>query len=242
MDKNTERQLIEINRQFYSQFAPSFSSTRGRVQPGVRRILQRMRPDSRVLDVGCGNGTLARALVSADFSGHYLGVDFSTELLDFAERLIGQPAHGSFRFYTLDLTSVPWALPENDDNFDCLVSFAVLHHVPNENLRKQVIQEFARRVKVGGMVAVSVWQWQNSNRLRDRVVPWETVEIDSAKVDQGDVLLDWRAAGSRGYRYVHTFSPASLSSLAGSAGFRVVETFDSDGAPGNLALYQVWQR
>ena len=40
---------------------------------------------------------------------------------------------------------------------------------------------------------------------------------------------------------MHHFSEAELAALAEGAGFEVVETFLSDGAEGNLGLYQVWK-
>jgi hypothetical protein len=91
-----------------------------------------------------------------------------------------------------------------------------------------------------GRAAVSVWQWQNSPRLRERVLPWSRVGLAGAELDPGDVLLDWRGGDRVGLRYVHTFDPAELAVLAESAGMRVVERFFSDGKPGNLAHYQVW--
>jgi hypothetical protein len=85
-----------------------------------------------------------------------------------------------------------------------------------------------------------MWQWQNSPRLRKRVQPWSKAGLDPEKLDEGDVLLDWRAGDTIGLRYVHTFSETSLSHLAAAAGFEVIESFYSDGRTGDLALYQVW--
>jgi len=56
MDKATCDALLKINQQFYDQFTGSFSATRGRVQPGVRRLLPRMLSAESILDVGCGLG------------------------------------------------------------------------------------------------------------------------------------------------------------------------------------------
>jgi hypothetical protein len=61
-------------------------------------------------------------------------------------------------------------------------------------------------------------------------------------LDEGDVLLDWRAGEVIGLRYVHTFSEDGLTQLAESVGFEVLETFYSDGRTGDLALYQVWEK
>ncbi|MDY6874357.1 MAG: hypothetical protein SVR81_10435, partial [Chloroflexota bacterium] len=60
-------------------------------------------------------------------------------------------------------------------------------------------------------------------------------------LDEGDVLLDWRAAEQVGLRYVHTYSEDSLTQLAEGVDFTVSESFSSDGKLGNLALYQVWE-
>jgi len=68
-----------------------------------------------------------------------------------------------------------------------------------------------------------------------------SVGLEAIDVDEGDVLLDWRAGDTPGVRYVHTFSEISLTALAENAGFQVIESFYSDGKSGDLALYQVWQ-
>ena len=67
------------------------------------------------------------------------------------------------------------------------------------------------------------------------------VGLDAADVDEGDYLLDWRSGGT-GCRYAHQYSEAQLADLARQSGFKVVESFYSDGATGNLGLYQVWEK
>jgi SAM-dependent methyltransferase len=81
MDPATAARLIELNRDFYSRFGGSFSATRGRLQPGVLRILSGLGGDESILDLGCGNGGLARELARNGHRGRYLGVDFSPPLL-----------------------------------------------------------------------------------------------------------------------------------------------------------------
>lgn len=241
MDQHTQAKLLEINRTFYDQFSPSFSATRGRVQPGVNKLIEDIDLEADVLDVGCGNGTLARALANQGFSGDYLGVDMSEGLLSSAESLTGEGKKASFTFKQVDLADPDWNTGIRHAPFDWLVSFAVLHHLPGESLRQQTVSAFANLVTPNSQVAVSVWQWQNSPRLRKRVLPWSRVGLSADQVDQGDVLLDWRAGETPGIRYVHTFNESSLTALAESAGFKVIKTFYSDGKSGDLALYQVWQ-
>jgi 2-polyprenyl-3-methyl-5-hydroxy-6-metoxy-1,4-benzoquinol methylase len=240
MNSDTRNKLLAINRKFYDQFARSFSATRHQVQPGVHQLVHRMIQSETILDVGCGNGTLARMLAAEGFQGSYLGLDMSEGLLTSANELFEDPSKGAFNFMSLDLADPNWhqSLPGN--SYDWLACFAVLHHIPGEELRTQTARNFSSLVSNTGQVTLSVWQWQNSPRLKKRVVPWSTVNIDPKNLDDGDILLDWRAGKTIGYRYVHTFSEDSLFILAKKAGFKVIESFYSDGKEGNLALYQLW--
>ncbi|MBG0788024.1 MAG: methyltransferase domain-containing protein, partial [Anaerolineaceae bacterium] len=241
MNAQTQQHLIDLNRRFYDQFAGSFSDTRNRAQPGVRQLVPELLTADTILDVGCGNGTLACALMKAGYKGHYLGIDVSEGLLASARERIGPAEQRSYTFKQADLSDPNWAQQLPTDRFDALVSFAVLHHIPGQTLQLQIAQAFHDLVKPDGWVAVSVWQWQNSPRLAKRVVPWSAAGREPADVDEGDVLLDWRASDQVGLRYVHTFSESSLTQLAEAAHFKVIRSYLSDGKPGNLALYQTWQ-
>ena len=241
MHKNIQQRLLKLNNIFYEQFARSFSVTRSRVQPGVSQLLPRIGNESLLLDVGCGNGTLARALAARGFSGQYWGIDMSNALIKRAESLLGEMNIGRYHFQQIDLAQTDWPDMLPDHTFDWVTSFAVLHHLPGENLRRQTVSALAGCIHPEGRVAVSVWQWHHSPRLRKRVQDWYQVGLHPDDLDSGDILLDWRAGDSIGLRYVHTFNEDSLSSLAESAGFQVLESFFSDGKTGNLALYQVWQ-
>ena len=241
MDSETRNKLLALNNVFYNQFAPSFSATRHQVQPGVRKLIEEMIAASSILDVGCGNGTLARALAERGYRGAYLGLDMSQDLLENAQKLLGTPPQGEFEFLTIDLANPKWqqALPVK--SYDWLVSFAVFHHIPGKELRQNIIKTFTTLVTRESFVAISVWQWQNSPRLRKRVLPWSRVGLSKEVLDEGDVLLDWRAGETLGLRYVHTFDEDELASLGEYAGFKVVDSFYSDGKSGDLALYQIWQ-
>ncbi|MBG0770746.1 MAG: methyltransferase domain-containing protein [Anaerolineaceae bacterium] len=241
MNEQTQQHLIDFNRRFYDQFAASFSDTRNRAQPGVRQLVPDLLSAATILDVGCGNGTLACALKKAGYSGHYLGIDVSEGLLDSARTTLGKPVQGVFTFQQADLSDPDWNRHLPLERVDALVSFAVLHHLPDSDLRLRTAKAFHNLIAPNGLVAISVWQWQNSPRLAKRVLPWSAAGLEPGDVDEGDVLLDWRASDQVGLRYVHTFSEDSLTQLAQEAGFRVTRSFLSDGKPGNLALYQTWQ-
>ena len=62
MNSATTERLLKLNHEFYNRFGESFSATRQRLQPGVRKILETIPDDVSVLDLGCGNGNFLREL------------------------------------------------------------------------------------------------------------------------------------------------------------------------------------
>jgi SAM-dependent methyltransferase len=247
VDQKTVQALLTLNRVFYQTFAANFSDTRMRIQPGVRRILASISVQDQILDLGCGNGAAAISLASQEYRGEYLGLDFSSELLAIARRRLAD--YSRFYFIQADLGTPGWdelggfaqGGGSPDWQFNCILAFAVLHHLPGRDLHIQTCQSVNRLLVKGGQFIHSNWQFLNSSRLRKRIQPWGVAGLDPASVDSGDYLLDWRQGG-RGLRYVHHFYPEELAGLAQKTGFKVVESFYSDGEGGNLGLYQIWQK
>ena len=235
MNSSTAARLVALNRQFYDQFGDSFSATRGRLQPGVVRILKTLSGDESILDLGCGNGEFARQLAKRGHSAPYLGLDFSLPLLQAAE---SQSEGFSATFREADLTN-PQSFSLLTSPFSLITAFAVLHHIPGEEMRLNLLRTVHNLLTVDGRFILSNWQFLNSEKLKARIQPWETVGLSSSEVDDGDYLLDWKRGGI-GLRYAHHFSAEELSALAGRTGFRVTESFLSDGEGGRLGLYQTW--
>lgn len=240
MNQAIAARLIELNREFYTRFGDSFSATRQRIQPGVRRVLEMLVGDEDILDLGCGNGWFARELAERGHRGSYLGVDFSLPLLRDAESI---PKTFPAKFMQADLTQ----LSANSDQLSVIshqslvTCFATLHHIPSREIRIGILKTVHSLLKPEGLFIHSNWQFLNSEKLKARIQPWEAAAIDRSEVDAGDYLLDWRSGGS-GLRYVHHFDEAELSELALATGFQVRDVFHSDGETGNLGLYEVWQK
>lgn len=240
MQPSIAQRLIELNRRFYTDFGESFSATRGRIQPGVRRVLDVLGGDETILDLGCGNGELARTLARDGHRGAYLGLDFSLPLLADAESV---PERFPAEFRGADLTQLPVISDQLSvtQHWSLITAFAVLHHIPSQSLRLDILKTIHELLSEDGRFIHSNWQFLNSPRLRYRVRKWSEAGLTEADVDEGDYLLDWRSGGT-GLRYVHHFSEAELAGLAKSSGFTVVETFYSDGKEGDLAVYQIWRK
>jgi SAM-dependent methyltransferase len=230
--------LLAINNQFYQANAGSFSATRQRLQPGVQRLADRLlmeMPMGRLLDLGCGNGWLGRYLLEHRFLGTYVGLDASPDLLEDARR------NSPSSYLLANLADPSWEAGLPTEPFDAILAFAVLHHLPGNELRLRVLKQARSHLTApAGFFFHSEWEFRNSPRLAGHILPWEMVGLHAIDVDEGDALLDWRAEGGEGLRYVHQFSEAELEKLAQAAGFQVAETFYSDGREGNLGLYQAW--
>ena len=133
MDAKTVSRLIDINREFYQTFALQFSTTRQRIQPGVFHILDKLPSQASVLDLGCGNGEFAKELNRRNHQGAYLGLDSNDKLLSIAREHI--PPTASLKFLLRDLSFPDWNNDLPITEFDTILAFAVLHHIPSQELR-----------------------------------------------------------------------------------------------------------
>ena len=239
MDSGTAARLIEINQDFYTRFGDSFSATRHRLQPGVRRALEMFQGDESILDLGCGNAEVARELAKRAHHGPYLGLDFSLPLLREAESL---PEGFSARFMQVDLTQLSTFSEQllAIGYWSVITAFAVLHHIPSHQLRLDLVTTIHKLLEPDGRFIHSNWQFLNSEKLKARIQPWEAAAVSELDVDAADYLLDWRSGG-QGLRYVHHFDQEELNELAEASGFQIKDVFYSDGKNGNLGLYQIWK-
>ncbi|MBL8062486.1 MAG: class I SAM-dependent methyltransferase [Anaerolineales bacterium] len=236
MNSNTAERLLALNREFYERFGDSFSATRQKLQPGVRRILELIQNDESVLDLGCGNGFFLHELHGRGHQAALLGVDFSLPLLREAERTPGVD------FWEIDLSQLSsenyqWQVESG--KWAVVTMFATLHHIPSEEIRLDILRTMKRLLKPGGKFYLSNWQFLNSEKLKARIQPWSRAGLSDDDVDAGDYLLDWRSGGE-GLRYAHQFSEEELLRLAEHVQMKVEASFLSDGENGRLGLYQIW--
>ncbi|MBE9524168.1 MAG: class I SAM-dependent methyltransferase, partial [Chloroflexi bacterium] len=168
-----------------------------------------------------------------------LGLDFSQALLDVAKNSVWDAPNVAYA--CADFADSAWDRQLPTTSYDLIFSFAVFHHLPGKKLRQKTIKKIASHMKPGGQFIHSHWQFLNSAKLQARIQPWSVIGLNAAQVDEGDYLLDWRRGGY-GLRYIHHTSVNELESLAAETGFRVIDCFYSDGAEGNLGLYQIWEK
>ena len=252
MELSTARYLADFNRRFYEAHALNFADSRPRLGAGARRVLELIRPGARVLELGCGDGKVARALAG----GEYVGVDQSEGMIERAERLMEargrSPEVGenltsdvrllTSRFIRADLTDPDWTSALPPGLFDWVLAFGVFHHLPRAALRRAVLAQAAELLKPGGRAAMANWQFTRSERLRRRLRPWAEAGLDDSALEPGDYLLSWERKASRGLRYVHLLEQDEARAMAQAAGLRVSDVFQSDGVSDNLSEYVIMQQ
>lgn len=107
-----------------------------------RRLLRRVGPARHGLDVGCGHGSIVRALASK--LTRVTGIDLSPEMVRVARAM----SRGAPRVDYLVGDVMTANLPRG--GFDVVTSFAMLHHVPLE----PAITRLAELVAPGGLLLV----------------------------------------------------------------------------------------
>lgn len=98
----------------------------------------------RLLDVGCGTGTLAIALKPRVGTGEVHGIDASPEMIEVAKEKAAKD--GSDVDFQVALIE---AIPFPDESFDLVTSSLMLHHLPDD-LKRKGLAEIRRVLKPGG--------------------------------------------------------------------------------------------
>ena len=109
-------------------------------------LLPHLKPGDRVLDFGCGPGTISVGLARAVEPGELHGVDMEESQIEMARAAAKAGGHANATFHVGDVT----ALPFEDNFFDAAHCHAVLMHVPDT---RAVLAEVKRVLKPGGIIA-----------------------------------------------------------------------------------------
>ncbi len=154
------------------------------------------------LDAGCGTGILSRRL--AERGCDVIGVDASPKMIEVAKRLgRSGPVADKLGFHVIE-TIEKLDLPES--TFDGIVCSSVVEYIDNPS---QAVSEFARLLKPGGLLLISVPNRLSLLRLVERAL-----NLGLTKLNRNP-WLPYCTMSKNEYSF------GSLESLLGSKGFRV---------------------
>ncbi|MDF1727029.1 MAG: methyltransferase domain-containing protein [Sulfitobacter sp.] len=128
----------------------------GYLSPGgpqeVARVIEGLPVrEARMLDIGCGSGAIAVALVQEHGAGHVTGIDVETPVCAASRRRVAQ-AGLSDRIEIVEVT--PGPLPFDAESFDIVFSKDSIIHIPD---KEALAADVFRILRPGGWFAASDW-------------------------------------------------------------------------------------
>jgi ubiquinone/menaquinone biosynthesis C-methylase UbiE len=155
-------------------------------------LLPHLRPGDRLLDVGCGPGTITTDLASRVAPGEVLGVDVAEEVVAEAARSAAECGNVSFArgdAYGIDAAA---------GSFDVVHAHQVLQHLGDPIA---ALREMRRVLRPGGLLAVrdsdyGAFVWAPADDRLDRWMQLyhRITERNGAQADAGRWLPAWVAA------------------------------------------------
>ena len=109
-------------------------------------LLPHLEPGLRLLDFGCGPGTISVGLAKAVSPGEVHGIDMEESQVHRARAIAAAAGQDNATFHVGDVTDLPF----EDDSFDVAHGHAILTHVPDTDA---VLSEVMRVLKPGGIVS-----------------------------------------------------------------------------------------
>jgi ubiquinone/menaquinone biosynthesis C-methylase UbiE len=158
-------------------------------------LLASLKPDDRILDVGCGPGNITADLASYVPRGTIEGVDVSPDVVArAAERYAGEPDNVSFRVDDV------YRLEAADETYDVVYVHQVLQHLHDP---VTALVEIRRVLREGGLVAARdadfggfIWYPDAPELDRWLDLYFRVTERNQAEANGGRHVPSWiRAAG-----------------------------------------------
>jgi trans-aconitate 2-methyltransferase len=174
-----------------------------------------------VLDVGCGDGFLTRALTDMVPHGQVFGMDASRPMVAAAQAAGGADASGPW-FVAADARHIPFA----DGRFDVVVSFNALHWVPEQ---QRALTEIAGVLSEGGRALIQVVCASPRASV-------ESIAMTVCRDDKWAARFDGFAAP-----FIHV-DPDGYAELVASAGLTVTRltVADREWDFGSRAQFEQW--
>jgi SAM-dependent methyltransferase len=169
-------------------------------------------PGVRLLDVGCGPGTITAAAAARGAAA--TGVDLATEML-----ALGRERHPGLDLREGDAEALPFA----DGAFGAVVGGFVLNHLPDVDA---ALADMRRVLAPGGRVAVAVWQPPGRNRLLG--------ELTAAVHDAGVAVRGGLPEGPDPYRLAEPAAMREALGVIGPAEARAHTLVHEAGGAGEL--------
>ena len=147
-------------------------------------FLPMLRAGMRVLDLGCGPGSITLGLAQAVAPGEAIGVDLQPSQVTQAQALSAARGVMNVRFEPADI----YRLPFPDGSFDAVFGNAVLMHLREPN---RALEEVRRVLRPGGIAGVRDSDW--GGRIHAPMTPlleqWYAITVRVRQHNGGDPFM-----------------------------------------------------
>lgn len=184
----------------WDKIADKWNEFRNKTPKEVEEFLDNQK--GKVLDLGCGSGRNFRKINGIKLTG----VDFSNELLKHAEE--------NAKKKKIDVNLIRaevFNLPFENESFDAILFYAVLHCVDSAEDRENTLKEIYRISKPKGKVFLSTWG-SGSSRVKGKI---------------GECQIPWTLEnGEKIERYTYIFNKDEIEKLVKSVGFEIEKSWE----------------
>ena len=184
-------------------------------------LLPHLSSGQRMLDFGCGPGTLSVGLAKAVEPGELHGIDMKESEIELARAAAAGGGHENATFHVGDVTDLPF----EDDYFDVAHCHTVLMHVPDT---AATLQEVRRVLKPGGLVA-----------SREAIVASSFMEPVPEALHRAWDTFARLVAANRGHPQIGKHLKARFLE-AGFTDIRASASFDVFGTPEDVAFFHTF--
>ncbi len=176
------------------------------VENSAAYLLEHLRPGLRVLDVGCGPGSITVGIAACVAPGQVVGIDSAPAAVEAANATLANGSRGVERADATPNVVIELAdayhVPYPDDSFDVVHAHQVLQHLADPVV---ALVEWQRVCRPGGIVAVrdadyaAMCWWPPAPQLDRWLDLYRTVaRVNRGEPDAGRQLLGWALAAGFG--------------------------------------------
>lgn len=155
-----------------------------------------IRDGQRVLDVGCGTGSLSRVLLGSGPNISVVGIDPAEEYVAFARQGISD-SRASFEASAAEVVPFP------EDSFDAALALLVIQELNDPG---RAVREMTRTTRPGGPVAACLWDfregipmfslfWQAAETVAPDAVARRRAERPPTRIGLQELAVLWIGAG-----------------------------------------------
>jgi SAM-dependent methyltransferase len=135
----------------YTKTASNFMAQRSAVSH-AKFLLPHLEAGSRLLDCGCGPGSMSCDFAKIVVSGHVTGIDLEQSQIDLARARASEQGLTNATF----LIGSIYNLPFPDSSFDVVFAHAIFEHISDP---EKALAEMLRVLEPGGLVAIRSPDW-----------------------------------------------------------------------------------